>query len=53
MKLRGKVKGREVIVLIDCGTAHNLTHKKMVDELKLPVTDETRFWSYHRGRINS
>ncbi|KAA0050298.1 putative dual-specificity RNA methyltransferase RlmN [Cucumis melo var. makuwa] len=51
MKLRGKVKGREVIVLIDCGTTHNLTHKKMVDELNLPVTDETRFWSYHRVEV--
>ncbi|XP_038893564.1 uncharacterized protein LOC120082453 [Benincasa hispida] len=37
MKLRGKMKGKEVVVLIDCGATHNFVHKRLVDELELPM----------------
>ncbi|XP_038898276.1 uncharacterized protein LOC120085983 isoform X2 [Benincasa hispida] len=37
MKLRGKMKGEEVLVLIDCGATHNFLHKRLVNELKIPM----------------
>ena len=30
MKVRGKLQGREVIILIDCGATHNFISKKLV-----------------------
>lgn len=35
MKLRGSVKGKEVVVLIDIEATHNFIHQTLVDELGL------------------
>ncbi|KAA0050701.1 retrotransposon protein [Cucumis melo var. makuwa] len=40
-KLRGTVKGREVIILIDSGTTHNFIHQGVVKELNLPMGGKT------------
>ena len=37
-KLWGKIRNKRVIVLIDCGTTHNLISVKLVKELELEVT---------------
>ncbi|XP_038906781.1 uncharacterized protein LOC120092698 [Benincasa hispida] len=37
MKLKGELKGKEVLVLIDCETTHNFVHQKIVRELHLPI----------------
>ncbi|GJW47030.1 putative mitochondrial protein [Tanacetum coccineum] len=39
MKLRGKIRDREVAVLIDCGATHNFISSKIVEELGLAVSD--------------
>ncbi|TYJ99689.1 Transposon Ty3-G Gag-Pol polyprotein [Cucumis melo var. makuwa] len=36
MKLKGHVKGKEVIVLIDSGATHNFIHQALVKEKQLP-----------------
>lgn len=38
MKLKGLITGREVIVMVNCGATYNFIHKKLVDELNLPLT---------------
>lgn len=43
MKLKGKVGGREVIVLIDCGATHNFIHRKLVEELNLSISKTTSY----------
>ena len=35
MKLRGSVKGKEIVVLIDIEATHNFIHQTLVDELGL------------------
>ncbi|KAA0040168.1 ty3-gypsy retrotransposon protein [Cucumis melo var. makuwa] len=35
MKVRGKLKGEEIIVLIDCEATHNFISEKLVREMKL------------------
>ena len=37
MKVRGKIKQQEVIVLINCGATHNFISTKLVCELVLPL----------------
>ena len=37
MKLRGKVYGQEVVVLVDCGPTHNFISTKLVEKLILAV----------------
>ena len=43
MKLRGWVKGQHLIVLIDSIATHNFIHQRLVDELNLPIIEESKF----------
>ncbi|KAL0540077.1 hypothetical protein IC582_024306 [Cucumis melo] len=43
MKLRGVVKGKEIIVLIDSGATHNFIHYELVKEKKIPIDRNTQF----------
>ncbi|GJZ44542.1 putative mitochondrial protein [Tanacetum coccineum] len=43
MKLRRKIGDREVAVLIDCGATHNFISSKIVEELRLAVSDSGTF----------
>lgn len=43
MKLKGEVRGKDVVVLIDCGATHNFIHNKIVEEKKLPLEKGTQF----------
>lgn len=43
MKLKGKVSGREVIVLIDCGATHNFIHRQLVEDLDIPMLNTTNY----------
>ncbi|KAA0042326.1 pleiotropic drug resistance protein 1-like [Cucumis melo var. makuwa] len=43
MKLSGSMRGKDVIVLIGNGETHDFIHYKLMDELKLPITKETKF----------
>ncbi|KAA0063363.1 retrotransposon protein [Cucumis melo var. makuwa] len=43
MKLRGVVKGKEIIVLIDSGATHNFIHCELVTERKIPIDRNTQF----------
>ena len=36
MKLRGKIEGQEVVVLIDCGASHNFISTDLVSKLGIP-----------------
>ena len=36
MKLRGRVDGREVGVLIDCGDSHNFISTDLMEKLAIP-----------------
>lgn len=44
IKLRGTLRGRDVIVMIDSGATHNFVSKKLVEQLQLE-TDKTRGYS--------
>lgn len=39
MKLKGKILGEEVVVLIDCGASHNFLSANLVRRLGLPGTE--------------
>ncbi|XP_031745972.1 uncharacterized protein LOC116406393 [Cucumis sativus] len=43
MKVRGKIKDREVIILIDCGATHNFISDKVVQELSLPTKTTSHY----------
>ncbi|TYK26552.1 Retrotransposable element Tf2 [Cucumis melo var. makuwa] len=42
IKLRGTVRGREVIILIDNGATHNFIHQGVVEESVLPLEGKTK-----------
>ena len=42
LKLKGIVKEKGVVVMIDSGTSHNI-HQRLVDELGLKIVEEARF----------
>ena len=37
IKIKGEIKGREIVVLIDRGATHNFILEEVVKELKIPV----------------
>lgn len=43
MKLKGVVKDKEVLILIDSGATHNFIHQVLVEELKLTIEEGTAF----------
>ena len=43
MKLRGEIKGREVVVLIDSGATHNFVHYKIIEEIEISIEADTTF----------
>ncbi|KAA0050169.1 Ty3/gypsy retrotransposon protein [Cucumis melo var. makuwa] len=43
MKVRGKLLGEEVIVLIDCGATHNFVSEKLVKKLILPIKETSHY----------
>lgn len=43
MKVKGKIKGEEVTILIDCGATHNFIFKKVVSTLQLPTKETSNY----------
>lgn len=43
MKLKGIIKGHEVVVLIDCGATHNFIARELVSKLDLPMEATTSY----------
>lgn len=43
LKVRGRIEDREVVILIDCGATHNFISQKLVNELKLPVSETLNY----------
>ena len=43
MKLKGEIRGKEVVVPIDSGATHNFLHIKIVEEQQITVEDGTPF----------
>ncbi|KAA0039183.1 ty3-gypsy retrotransposon protein [Cucumis melo var. makuwa] len=43
MKVRGKIKDREVVILIDCGATHNFVYEKLTSELQLITKDTSHY----------
>ncbi|KAA0059036.1 ty3-gypsy retrotransposon protein [Cucumis melo var. makuwa] len=43
MKLKGLVKGKEVIVLVDSGATHDFIHQAVVEEVNIIIEKDTTF----------
>ena len=43
MKVKGKLLGREIIVLIDCGATHNFISESLVEELQISTKSTTNY----------
>lgn len=43
MKMRGQIKGRDVVVLIDSGATSNFIDEKLVQEMNWAVNDQREF----------
>ncbi|KAA0043666.1 Ty3/gypsy retrotransposon protein [Cucumis melo var. makuwa] len=43
MKVRGKLLGEDVIILIDCGETHNFVSEKLVKKLILPIKETSHY----------
>ena len=37
MKVWGRIKSKEVIILLDCGATHNFIAQQLIEELQIPV----------------
>ena len=44
MKMHGKIRGREIVELIDCGATHNFISEKLVNEIKLQTKETSHYW---------
>lgn len=43
MKVKGRIKGKEVIVLIDCGATQNFIFEKVDSTLQLPTKETSNY----------
>ena len=43
MKLRGRIKEKEVVILIDYGATHNFISEKLVNELQLATKGTSHY----------
>lgn len=43
IKLRGEIKGRSIILMINSEATNNFIHRRIVDELNLLVIEGTKF----------
>lgn len=43
MKVRGKLQGMEVIIMIDCWATHNFIPEKIVKALQIPTKDTAHY----------
>lgn len=43
IKMKGKIDMEEVVVLIDSGATHNFITQRLVDDLKLPLTETANY----------
>ena len=43
MKLKGVIRGKEVVVLVDSGATHNFIHERTVEEKNIILEEGTPF----------
>lgn len=43
IKFKEEIQGRSIVLLIDSESTHNFIYQRIVDELKIPVIEETKF----------
>lgn len=43
INLKGTIEDQEVIILMDCIATHNFIAQRVVDDLKLPITNTTHY----------
>ena len=43
MKVKGKLQGKEIIILIDCGATHNFISESLLEELKINTKSITNY----------
>ncbi|TYK02772.1 ty3-gypsy retrotransposon protein [Cucumis melo var. makuwa] len=43
MKVRGNIKGKEVVILIDCGATNNFILEKLVNKLQMATKDTSHY----------
>ncbi|KZV19421.1 hypothetical protein F511_08762 [Dorcoceras hygrometricum] len=43
MKLRGRLRGKDIVVMMDSGASHNFVSRKLVEKLELEVDETVKF----------
>ncbi|KZV54933.1 hypothetical protein F511_27777, partial [Dorcoceras hygrometricum] len=53
LKLRGKIKGEEVVVMVDSGASHNFVSRMLMEKLGFEIDESVHFGVYLRdgGRV--